>query len=199
MARSAAGGPKWRRRAATGAAALLGGGALLLSACRSYPPLPTVAHVDLPRFMGDWYVVAHIPASAEAEAYNAVESYRLEPDGTIATTYAFRDGGFAGEIVVMQPNAVVRDPASNATWGMQFFWPLRFEYLVTYLDDAYRTTIVGRTARDYAWIMARTPDVSAEEFARLEAELVRQGYDLAGLRRVPHRWPDAGHPAFAGK
>jgi apolipoprotein D and lipocalin family protein len=199
MVRPGAGGRRWRRRAAAASAALLGAGALLLSACRSYPPLPTVAHVDLPRFMGDWYVVAHIPASAEAEAYNAVESYRLEADGTIATTYAFRDGGFDGEIVVMEPSGVVRDAQTNATWGMQFFWPLRFEYLITYLDEAYATTIVGRTARDYAWIMARTPDLSAEAFARLEAELVRQGYDLAGLRRVPHRWPDPEHPTFAGK
>src|SRR5690606_18925633 len=100
---------KGGRRAVTLGAALLGAGALLLSACRSYPPLPTVAHVDLPRFMGDWYVVAHIPAGSEADAYNAVESYRLEPDGTIATTYAFRDGGFDGEVVVMEPNGVVRD------------------------------------------------------------------------------------------
>lgn len=188
-----------RRRLAAVGAALVGVGALALSACRSYPPLPTVPHVDLPRFMGDWYVVAHIPASSEKDAHNAVESYRLEADGTIATTYAFRDGGFDGEIVVMEPNGVVTDATTNATWGMQFFWPLRFEYLITYLDEAYRTTIIGRTARDYAWVMARTPDLTATEMAALEAELQKQGYDLAGLRRVPHRWPDPAHPTFAGK
>lgn len=165
-----------------------------LASCASHPPLPTVPSVDLPRFMGDWYVVAHIPAGAEAEAHNAVESYRLEDDGTIATTYAFRDGGFEGDVVVMEPNGVVRDTATNATWGMQFFWPLRFEYLITWLDPEYQTTIIARTRRDYAWIMARRPDLDPQQLAQLEAELGRQGYDLSRLRRVPHRWPDAGHP-----
>jgi apolipoprotein D and lipocalin family protein len=31
--------------------------------------------VDVPRFMGDWYVIAHIPSWPEREAYDAVESY----------------------------------------------------------------------------------------------------------------------------
>ena len=175
-------------------AALWGLLSSLLAGCASYPPLPTVPQLDLERFMGDWFVVAHIPASSEADAFNAVESYRLEPDGTIATTYAFRDGGFDGELEVMQPSAVVWDETTKATWGMQFFWPLRFEYLVTYLDPDYRTVIVARSRRDYAWVMARRPDVGQEEIARLVQELGKQGYDVSKVRVVPHRWPDPGHP-----
>lgn len=170
-------------------------GALLLAGCASYPPLPTVASVDLPRFMGDWFVIAHIPAASEAKAYNGVESYALEADGTIATTYAFRDGGFDGPIEVMRPNAVVRDSETNATWGMQFFWPFRLEYLITWLDADYTVTIIGRTARDYAWIMARQPAIAEAEYEMLVQELTRQGYDASKLRRVPQRWPDPEHPA----
>ncbi len=177
--------------AATGLAVIVA-----LGACRSYPPLPTVEHVDLLRFMGDWYVIAHIPASSEAEAHNAVESYRLDPDGSIATTYAFRDGGFDGEFVVMQPSAVVRDLISNATWGMQFFWPLRFEYLITFLDPQYQMTIIARSARDYAWIMARRPDVDEATYGVLVDALGKQGYDTSKLRRVPQRWPDPAHPTM---
>jgi apolipoprotein D and lipocalin family protein len=183
-----------RRRGIAGAVAGLAG---LVSGCASYPPLPTVDSVELPRFMGDWYVIAHIPASSEADAFNGVETYRLEEDGTIATTYAFRRGAFDGPIEVMEPNGVVYDTETNATWGMQFFWPFRFEYLITYLDEEYSTTIIGRTARDYAWIMARSPDVSSERYSALVAELGRQGYDTSLLRRVPQQWPDAGHPANA--
>ena len=59
--------------------------AMLLSGCgATLPPLKTVDHVDIPRFMGDWYVIACIPTFIEKGAYNAVESYRLDPDGTIA-------------------------------------------------------------------------------------------------------------------
>jgi apolipoprotein D and lipocalin family protein len=177
---------------------LFGSFLLALVGCRSHPPLPTVPSVDLQRFTGDWYVVAHIPAGSEANAHNAVESYRREADGGIATSYAFRDGGFDGPLRVMRPNAVVTDAATNATWGMQFFWPLRFEYLITYLDADYQKTIIGRSARDYAWIMARTPSLTEAEHVELTAELARQGYDTSKLRRVPHRWPDADHPRDAG-
>lgn len=171
---------------------------LALFGCRSQPPLPTVPQVDLDRFVGDWYVVAHIPASSEATAHNAVESYRRENDGRIATSYAFREGSFEGPLRVMRPQAVVTDPTTNATWGMQFFWPLRFEYLITFLDADYQTTIIGRTARDYAWIMARRPSLTAAEHAMLEAELQQQGYDTSKLRRVPQQWPDADHPLGTG-
>jgi apolipoprotein D and lipocalin family protein len=51
--------------------------------------LDTVSYVDLERFMGDWYVVASIPAFIEKGAHNAVESYALNSDGTIATTFRF--------------------------------------------------------------------------------------------------------------
>ncbi|MCA8970990.1 MAG: lipocalin family protein [Planctomycetes bacterium] len=164
----------------------------LTSSCTSYPPLPTVQSVDLDRFLGDWYVIGHIPASSEASAYNAVESYRRGEDGEILTTYTFRDGGFDGPIESMHPTGYVTDQATHATWGMRFawWWPFKLEYLITYLDDDYRTTIIGRTARDYAWIMSRDPRVSEREFAMLVEELRRQGYETAKVRRVPHRWPD---------
>ena len=61
---------------------------MLLSACQSAPtaPMPAVAQVDLQRFMGDWYVIANIPTFIEKGAHNAVESYRLDADGSIAVT-----------------------------------------------------------------------------------------------------------------
>src|SRR5688500_15114842 len=46
----------------------------LLAGCQTaptMPPLRTVPQVDLQRFMGDWYVVAHIPTVAEKAAFNA--------------------------------------------------------------------------------------------------------------------------------
>jgi lipocalin len=36
----------------------------LLPACAT-TPMKIADHVDIPRFMGDWYVLAHIPAPAD--------------------------------------------------------------------------------------------------------------------------------------
>lgn len=159
---------------------------LLFISCAASPKdrMPTVPQVDLPRFMGDWYVIASIPTLLEKHAYDAVESYRLETDGSIATTFTFRKGSFDGPAKTMRPHGWVRD-SSNAAWGMQFIWPIKAEYLIAHLDAGYTETIIARTARDYVWIMARTPAISEPDYQRLVSEVQRLGYDAAKLRRVP--------------
>ncbi len=92
----------------------------MLGACATPKPIPTVDHVDLQRYMGDWYVIAHIPAFIEADAHNAVESYHLDEEGRIQTTYTFLDGGFDEEMEIMQPVGTVKNTDTNAEWGMQF-------------------------------------------------------------------------------
>jgi len=166
----------------------------MFASCASHPPLPTEPAVDLERFMGDWYVQGHVPTSSEKNAYNAVESYALDPKRRILTTYAFRDGGFDADVEVMKPTGKVVDEESNAEWRMRFYWLFSAEYLIAYVDDAYSETIVGRTKRDYAWIMTREPEVDPARYARLVERLAGLGYDISELRRVPQRWPDPGHP-----
>ena len=69
---------------------------------------------------------------------------------------------------------------------MQFIWPIRAEYRIVHLDDAYQYTIVGRSKRDYVWIMARQADISEETYRYLVARVAELGYDTSKLRRVPH-------------
>ncbi|MEZ5451082.1 MAG: lipocalin family protein [Thiolinea sp.] len=55
----------------------------LLGACSSQlKPIPTVDYVDIPRFMGDWYVIGNIPTFIEKNAYNALENYQRNADGS---------------------------------------------------------------------------------------------------------------------
>lgn len=152
-------------------------------------PLTTVQRVDLQRFMGAWYVIAHIPTWIEKNAYNAVESYRLDADGTIATTFTFNEGGFDGVSRSYRLRGFVRDGASNAVWSMQLLWPIRADYRVMYLTDDYAHVVIGRQRRDYAWIMAREPTIDEAELGRMKALLAKQGYDLSALRLVPQRAP----------
>lgn len=161
--------------------------AIILTGCRTMEPIHTVSHVDLNRFMGNWYVIASIPTFIEKEAYNAVESYRLTGDGTIETTFTFNKGGFDGPLKTYRPRGYVRDKISNAFWGMQFIWPFKAEYRIIYLSDNYSETVIGRTKRDYVWIMARRPSISEDTYQRILDFLQEQGYDPQKLRIVPHR------------
>jgi apolipoprotein D and lipocalin family protein len=162
--------------------------AVMLSACSSAPTIPTAKSVDLPRFMGDWYVIANIPTWPERDAYNAVESYKLDPDGSIATTFTFRKGAFDGPEKVMRPRGFVTDTESNAVWGMQFVWPIKAEYLISHVDAGYTETIIARSSRDYVWIMARKPVLPEADYARLVQMVADLGYDVGKLQKVPQRW-----------
>jgi apolipoprotein D and lipocalin family protein len=150
-------------------------------------PIETVDYVDLNRFMGDWYVIANIPTFIETDAYNAIESYRLDKDGTVATTFRFNKGSLDGPLKEYHPRGFVRDTQSNAVWGMQFIWPFKAEYRIIYLNDDYSVTVIGRTKRDYVWIMSRDPAIPEEEYTRIINFLKEQGYDIDKLQKVPQK------------
>lgn len=150
--------------------------------------MPTVEKVDLPRFMGKWYVIANIPTFIEKGAHNAVEEYRLLDNGEIDTIFTFRDGGFEGKEKRYNPRGFVVNRESNAEWRMQFFWPIKSEFLISYLNPEYSQTIIARTKRDYVWIMARNPYISGEDYKKLIAFLEKHGYDTQKIQLVPQRW-----------
>lgn len=166
---------------------------LWLGGCQStvHPPLHTVPAVDLKRYMGDWYVIANIPTFIEKGAHNAVESYRLDADGAIAVTFTFRDGAFDGPPKKYTPRGFVRNDSSNssnAVWGMQFIWPIKADFRITYLAEDYSQTIISREKRDYVWIMARTPSIPEVDYQRLLKIVGDQGYDANKVQRVPQQW-----------
>jgi apolipoprotein D and lipocalin family protein len=152
------------------------------------PPLTIVPKVDLDRFMGDWYVIANIPTFIEKGAHNAVESYQLAADGTIETTFTFRADGFDGPEKRYTPRGFVLDRESNAIWGMQFVWPIKADYRIVYLSPDYSQTVIGRMARDYVWVMARTPSIPEADYARIVELVGSLGYDTSLIQRVPQRW-----------
>lgn len=138
--------------------------------------------------MGDWYVLANIPTFIEKGAHNAIESYRLAEDGTIETTFTFRANDFDGELKRYTPRGFVCDRESNAVWGMQFIWPIKADFRIVYLTPDYSQTVIGRQARDYVWIMARTPSIPDEDYRRILSFLAAQGYDVSRIQKVPQRW-----------
>ena len=171
--------------------AITGMAVAALAGCAHQPPTVTpVAHVDIERYMGDWYVIAHVPSRAEREAFNAVESYALDAKGRVQTTFRFREGGFDAPLETMRPVGFVRPSTGNAVWGMRFVWPVKAEFVIVHLDPDYRATIVARSKRDYAWIMARTPQIDDVEYEALVQALVDIGYTRESVRKVPQQWPE---------
>ena len=163
---------------------------LTLGGCQSQrlAPISLAEFVDIPRFMGDWYVIAHIPLPPERRAWNGIERYDLNEDGSIATTFTFRVDSADGEKKRYTPTAWVTDDPSNAVWKMQFLWPFKADFRIIWLDNEYQTTIIGREKRDYVWIMARQPAIDEQTYRSMLEFLQQEGYDLTDLRKVPQQW-----------
>lgn len=168
-------------------AAALGGCATMPSG--QLPPLTLASHVDMQRFMGDWYVIANIPTFLEKGAHNAKDHYELAADGTIPTTFTYNAGAPNGPLKHYESRGYVLDTASNAVWGQQYIWPIKADYRISYVSDDYRLAVITREKRDHVWIMARTPSIPETDFNRLVAFVGSQGYDPTKLEHVPQDGP----------
>ena len=161
----------------------------VLGACSVMPPqeFPRESRVDVDRYMGDWYVIAHIPPSKTENAYNSVETYTRGDGNKINTRFTFREGSFTGEEQEMNPTGFVQEESNGAVWGMQLIWPVRMEYTISHVSPDYQNTIVARSARDYVWIMAREPMIDPSTYDMLVNKVASLGYDTSKLRRVPQQ------------
>ncbi|WP_376695763.1 lipocalin family protein [Wenzhouxiangella sp. EGI_FJ10305] len=172
---------------------------LALSGCammRGGPPLETVEEVDLERYMGQWYVIANIPYFGERGNVAGRAIYRMREDGRMDDIYRYRDGSFDAPEEEMSGVAWVVDTETNAEWKVRFYWPIRFGYYIVGLDDDYQWTVVGHPSREYAWIMAREPELSDERYAALLDMLEARGFDASRLEKVPQRPDQVGKPGF---
>lgn len=165
--------------------------ALVSMACSHTPvaPVPRAENVDINRFMGRWYVIANIPTFIEKGAHNAIESYSLNKDGSIDTRFSFYEDSFDGELKSYNPTGYV-SKTDNSLWGMQFIWPFKAEYVITYLSPDYQHTIIGRSARDYLWIMSRQPVMDETTYQRLIQFSASMGYNTELIEKVPQQWPE---------
>lgn len=173
---------------------------MALSACanlnpRAPSPVPLAGPVDLTRFSGDWYLIAHIPTNRDREAHNAVETYALNSDGSVAMVYTNRLGGFDGRPKKMTPTGFPVPESGNALWGIRFQvpgtsipWPFRYEYRIGYLEPDYSVMIVARSKLDFLWLFAREPILDDEALERYRRIMADWGYDTTRLIRVPQRW-----------
>ena len=161
---------------------------VFIQACSHTPEMafPRAKNVDLNRFMGDWYVIVNIPTFIEKGAHNAIESYAKNEDGTIATTFRFNQDSFEGELKQYNPTGYVSDN-NDSEWGMQFIWPFKAEYIIAYLSEDYKHTIIARSARDYLWVMSRSPVIDEHVYQSLVQQCVDMGYQRELINKVPQQ------------
>lgn len=161
---------------------------LMLGACTSSrPPLPTVPAVDLGRYAGTWYEIAHLPNFFQSTcASDTQATYRLDGNDVEVINQCRKQDGTLEQI---RGIAKVVAGSQGAKLRVSFFRPIYGDYWILDLDPEYRWVLVGEPRRKYAWILARAPALDATTRETLLARAEALGFDRQAFVGTPHGVP----------
>jgi apolipoprotein D and lipocalin family protein len=160
---------------------------VLMFACQSplkaNEPFKTVPHVDIERYMGEWFEIASFPQWFSRNCYNTTANYSLRSDGRVDVLNKCHKGSPTGEIADAKGIARVVNTQTNAELKVSFFWPFSGKYWIIDLGDNYEYAVVSAPSRDTLWILSRSPQMDQ---ATLDGILERlknvHKFDLSPLK-----------------
>ena len=146
-------------------------------------PIASNALFDPSRYLGLWYEVARFPVPFEAGCVGVTAEYGALDDGGISVRNICRnsDGSvkssIEGRADVLGPGRLeVSFP--SVPFGSADYW-------VLWVDEGYRTAVVGAPNGRSGWILNRDPVIPADRLAAAREVLDFNGYDLDRLMMVP--------------
>ena len=154
-------------------------------------PPRTVPRVDLERYQGRWFEIARYPNRFQTScAGDVVAEYSIRSDGRLDVVNQCRKSDGSASRAAGVARRAGGDP-SGARLEVRFapawlsFLPAVWgDYWVLALAEDYSWAVVGSPDRKYLWVLARSPEVSPELYARLAGEARAQGFDPARLVRT---------------
>lgn len=150
------------------------------------PAVRAVEQVDLDRYAGRWYEIAHLPMFFQRNCVgDTTAEYTRNADGTVGVTNRCRDKN--GDIDAATGTATVVEGSGNAKLEVSFFKPFKGDYWIIGLDPEYRWAVVGAPSRKTLWILARAPKLEPQALEQALAIAKSQGYDLSELKYTEQR------------
>ncbi len=146
-------------------------------------PIASKAVFDPARYLGTWYEVARYPVFFERGCVGVTATYEQLPDGGISVLNICRnpDGTVKSRIegradIVGPGRLEVSFP--SVPFGASDYW-------VLWVDEGYRTAVVGAPNGKSGWILNRDPQIPADRLNAAREVLDFNGYDLSRLMEVP--------------
>lgn len=151
-----------------------------------HAPLATAPSVDVERYAGRWFEIAHLPNSFQKGCVGTTADYFLRSDGKITVVNQCWKGSFDAKRIMAKGTARVVDKATNAKLKVSFFWPFEGNYWIVKLDPNYQWAMIGEPSRKYFWILAREPRMDPALFSSLKADAEAMGFELTELSVTEH-------------
>ena len=143
-----------------------------------YLSLEVVPHVELEKYLGKWYEIAHLPAKFQEGCNETTATYTLSKDGSISV---LNQSIKNGKMKQAKGKAKVVDKNSNAKLKVTFFWPFYGDYWIIKLGNDYDYSVVGTPNRKYLWILSRTPQMDDKLYSQLIEYVKSKGFDVNKL------------------
>ena len=145
-------------------------------------PIASAALFAPERYLGTWYEVARFPVPFEAGCVGVTAEYGLISESVISVKNTCRneDGSVRSTIegtaeIVGRGRLEVTFP--SVPFGASDYW-------VLWVDEGYRTAVVGAPNGRSGWILNREPVIPADRLAAAREILDFNGYDLSRLMEV---------------
>jgi len=145
--------------------------------------LTVVPHVELKKYLGKWYEIAHLPARFQKGCTDTTATYTLSDDGSISVLNECRR---RGKVKRAKGKAKVVDKNSGAKLKVTFFWPFYGDYWIIDLGKDYEYAVVGTPNRKNLWILSRTPQMDDKLLSQLIESVKSKDFDVTKLIKTSH-------------
>lgn len=151
----------------------------------------TVDSVDLKKYAGTWYEIGRLPMYFQRNcASDVTANYTEKTDGSgiiVTNKCVQKDGSGITSEGIAKP---VDESGSKLKVTFLPSWirwlPVgRADYWVLARDADYKTALVGTPDKKYLWLLARSPNVTQETYAKYRQIAQQQGYDLKEFKLTP--------------
>ncbi len=146
---------------------------------------PSGPAVDLNRLDGTWYVIARTPNPMERGHVASRDEYTLLDDQKMAVRYYYREG-FDEPEKEKTARASIDPDSGNRDWRVWFYKVIPTKQRILEVAPDYSWLLISYPGRDLAWIFARKPDMSRNQYRELVGKM-RDDYGIYTdkLKRVP--------------
>lgn len=144
----------------------------------------TVDSVDLKKYAGTWYEIGRLPMYFQRNcASDVTATYVEKTDGSgikVINQCKSEDGSDMTAEGLAKPSDTTGSKLKVTFLPSWIRWlPVgRADYWVLARDNSYKTALVGTPDKKYLWLLARSPNVSQEIYAKYRQIAQQQGYDL---------------------
>ena len=150
------------------------------------PELTVVEEVDLVRYLGKWYEIAHIPVWFQKGCTGGTTAeYTPLKDSFVNVTNRCCDE--EGNVKEAKGRAWVVDKNQPGKLKVSFFsifglWLFGGKYWIIDLDENYQYSVIGHPNREIGWILSRTPTLPDEILKGIAERLKDKGYDFSKFK-----------------